>query len=292
MLNGVINILKPPGMTSHDIVSVVRRATATKRVGHSGTLDPAAAGVLPVFVGSAARFIEYFPTDKQYLTEIIFGCATDTCDDTGMVIDSCQTLPEIDPVKLQLALQDFTGKISQQPPIYSAIKVDGKKLYEYARDGQDVIIKQRAVSIDSILLLGVEGNIARICVNCSSGTYIRSLCRDVGRAMNLPSMMGFLLRSAVGEFPLTNTVTIEQVVDNVQKHITPVERLLECFLPKVSLSSANALLFQDGIRKTVSESDTEVCIVVGEPDVFCGIASVERGMLIPKKVVRNILAAK
>ena len=189
-------------------------------------------------------------------------------------------------------LREFTGKIEQQPPIYSAIKVDGKKLYEYARNGQDVIIKLRSVVIDRILLLGVDGNVARVCVDCSSGTYIRSLCRDVGRAMELPSMMGFLLRSAVGEFSLANTVTIEQIVDCVQYHITPVERLLELFLPKVVLSSADALLFQDGMRKTVSASAAEVCIVVSEQDSFCGVASVESGVLIPKKVVRNILAAK
>jgi len=288
MLNGVINILKPPGMTSHDVVSVVRRVAVTKRVGHAGTLDPAAAGVLPVFIGNSARFIEYFPADKQYLAEIIFGFATDTCDDTGTVISRCQEPPAIDPVQMIGVLRAFIGRIEQLPPIYSAIKVDGKKLYEYARNGQDVIIKQRSIDINGIELAGVAANVARIVVNCSSGTYIRSLCRDIGAAMNIPSMMGFLLRSAVGVFTLTNAVTIEQVVDNIQEQITPVERLLELFLPKILLSPADALLFQDGIRKNVVAPDAEVCIVVGEQADFYGTASVERGVLIPKKVVRVI----
>ncbi|MFA6075877.1 MAG: tRNA pseudouridine(55) synthase TruB [Negativicutes bacterium] len=288
MLNGVINIIKPPGMTSHDVVSVVRKLSNTRRVGHAGTLDPAAAGILPVFIGNATRFIEYFPDDKEYFAEIIFGCETDTCDDTGTEISRCE-IPHIEPLLLQNILKTFTGRIEQQPPIFSAIKVNGKKLYEYARSGQDVIIKRRLVDISRIELTGTDANIARVIVNCSSGTYIRSLCRDVGRALSIPSMMGFLLRSRVGVFSLANAVTMEQVAENIHELTTPVERLLELFLPKISLQHGDAVLFQDGRRLITTMPIIGTCIVSDEKENFCGVAVVERGVVIAKKVVRSEL---
>jgi len=181
-VKGVINVLKAPGMTSHDVINFLRKLLRVKKIGHSGTLDPAAAGVLPVFVGKATKAIEFFmDDDKEYVAELRFGVTTDTGDLDGNIL-------ELKPVKitegdLKEALKQFTGNINQVPPMYSAVRHKGKKLYELARQGITVERKARTVKIYSIDLMDFSLESAIVKVACSKGTYIRTLCEDIGKVL-------------------------------------------------------------------------------------------------------------
>lgn len=181
MTSGLINVLKPPGMTSHDVVSFIRRTYHLKRVGHAGTLDPAASGVLPVALGSATRLLEYMTdTDKSYRVELTIGYETDTGDDTGAILNNAVCVM---PVKTEIekVLSSFIGTIEQIPPMYSAIKIQGKKLYELARAGITVERQPRIITIHNITLLHIDDTRILFDVTCSKGTYIRSLCSDIGK---------------------------------------------------------------------------------------------------------------
>lgn len=209
---GIINIKKPKGYTSHDCVNVVRSLSGIKRVGHTGTLDPMAEGVLPVCIGSAARIAEYLDLDfKTYRCEAIFGLSTDTLDVWGEVVEDNTEYAEklivtgeITCEKIQEVLEKFKGLIEQIPPKYSAIKVNGKKLYEYARLGEDVQIATRKVYIKDIVLKNFqqENRIFEFEVVCSKGTYIRSICRDIGDSFGCGASMSSLIRTQSGRFSI------------------------------------------------------------------------------------------
>ena len=244
-MNGILNVLKPPGMTSHDVVSYVRRQYGLKKVGHAGTLDPAAAGVLPIFLGQATRLIEY-TTDasKSYRTEITFGCETDTGDDTGKPIQiGSSYIPDWQQLEDILAL--FTGTIMQTPPMYSAIKVGGEKLYELARAGITIEPPPRQVTIHSIRLLHREESRILIDVDCSKGTYIRTLCQDIGRRISCPATMSFLVRTRVGSFALAQAKTVEEIAVAKEKALLPVDYAID-YLPAVVLDSAKSMAIQQG----------------------------------------------
>lgn len=244
-MNGIINILKPPGMTSHDAVSYIRRVFAMKKVGHAGTLDPAAAGVLPVFLGSATRLIEYSAeAAKSYRVEVTFGFETDTGDDTGKVT---QTGPCELPARQRLeeVLATFIGTITQIPPVYSAIKVDGKKLYELARAGIAVEPKARQVHIYDIRILEVRQSTLLLDVDCSKGTYIRSLCQDIGRKLGCPAVMSFLVRTKVGDFTLEQAVSIEEISNKKEAIVLPLDFAVT-HLPLVKLSPSECKDLQQG----------------------------------------------
>ncbi|WP_303867442.1 tRNA pseudouridine(55) synthase TruB [Acetobacterium wieringae] len=211
-LDGYLNVNKEPGMTSHDVVFKARKILKTKKIGHTGTLDPNAQGVLVLCVGKATKMVEYITDhDKVYEAEVILGLATDSCDLSGTIIDKSEK--QIDGISFETMLPQFTGDIYQQPPIYSAIRVNGKKLYHYARNGETVEIPKRAVHIAEIRLLNFdeEAQKARIMVNCSKGTYIRSLCRDIGAALGTLGCMGQLIRHQVGSFTLTDALTLTEI---------------------------------------------------------------------------------
>ena len=180
-LFGFLNVYKPKGMTSHDVVGCLRRVTKIKQIGHTGTLDPFATGVLPICIGKSTRLIEYLEDDKEYLATVQFGKNTDTYDLDGEVVATFEKKVSEDDVRI--ALKSFEGEISQLPPIYSAIKVNGKKLYDYARAGQEVEIKPRTVFISKIELVefNQENQEAKVLVACSKGTYIRSFAYDLGQ---------------------------------------------------------------------------------------------------------------
>ncbi len=213
--DGIINLLKPAGMTSHDGVSMLRRLTGIKRIGHTGTLDPCAVGVLPLCIGSAARINEYLDLDeKRYRCEMQLGIETDTQDIWGTVTASRLTeAMAVTFEQIQFELSRFKGYIRQTPPKYSALRVDGKRLYEYARAGESVEIKSRPVVISDIKLLSYhqESRRAVIEVVCSKGTYIRTICQDLGEALGCGATMSFLLRLQSGAFHLGNSVTIEEL---------------------------------------------------------------------------------
>ena len=203
-------------MSSHDVIDVVRRIFKQKRVGHAGTLDPAAAGVLPVALGRAARLIEYMEiADKSYRAELSFGCATDTGDVYGTVTESLPAFsfpPEDVVIK---TLVDFIGKIAQRPPVHSAIKIGGMRAYDLARRGTEIEVPVRRVEIYGVALLAYNPARHSILfdVDCSKGTYIRSLCMDIGAKLGLPALLRFLLRTRVGEFYLSDAYTLEELAE-------------------------------------------------------------------------------
>lgn len=225
-MNGFINILKPPGMTSAAVVAVVRRLTGEKRVGHAGTLDPEAAGVLPVMVGKAARLFDYL-VDKQktYVAEAAFGAATDTQDATGKVIAVGEQYPTLEAVTS--AAGKLIGDIWQRPSMYSAIKQDGKPMYERARAGETVEVPLRQVHVEDIILHGaMPDHGVLMTVHCGKGTYIRSICNDLGELVGCPAHMRFLLRSRSGAFDLSTAVTLEEL-----QQYKDEGTLAQCLLP-------------------------------------------------------------
>lgn len=209
-MNGFLNLLKPPGMSSGAAVAIIKRLTGEK-VGHAGTLDPEASGVLPIMVGRATRLLDYF-TDKSksYVAEIAFTGATDTQDAQGTVIEPCHRIPERG--EIESILDRFRGEILQCPPAYSALKKDGVPLYALARKGQLVETKGRPTLIRK-LELGEKTNQNgyMLFVDCGSGTYIRTLCHDIGQALSCPAHMRFLLRIRHGAFRLDHACTIEEI---------------------------------------------------------------------------------
>ncbi|HEX8235122.1 MAG TPA: tRNA pseudouridine(55) synthase TruB [Abditibacteriaceae bacterium] len=231
-MHGVINFLKPPGMTSHDAVAFVRRIAGTKRVGHTGTLDPAAAGVLPICIGQATRLVEYLQEGtKEYIAEVTFGHETDTLDAMGEIV-SVGHASGVTLESLRATLEPFRGIIKQTPPLYSAIKQGGKKLYELARAGtleSEVEIASREVTISQLHLTrfvpgdtSTQQPCAMLHIKCSGGTYIRSLVRDIGRSLNCGATMTFLVRTRNGVFKFDRSHTVEEIGRDCRAAILPI----------------------------------------------------------------------
>ncbi|MBU6428064.1 MAG: tRNA pseudouridine(55) synthase TruB [Cyanobacteria bacterium REEB65] len=208
MAAGFYNVLKPPGMTAHDVVSFARKKLETKRIGHAGTLDPLAAGVLPLAVGAFTRLLPYLAGDKTYRAEIAFGRATTTGDAAGHTI--AEGPVDFDERKLRQTLARFVGHIEQRPPSFSAVHVEGRRAYELARAGQAVEIPPRTVEIVRLDLLRCLGNLALLEVDCSAGTYVRSLAVDIGKAIGTPAHLAFLLRTRSGGFALDSAIPLDE----------------------------------------------------------------------------------
>lgn len=210
-MNGIINVLKPPMMTSGSVVAAVKRMTGCSHVGHTGTLDPNAAGVLPIVLGRYTKLAEYFLADeKEYVGEIFFGTETDSCDTEGNTVDTSDVIPTDEQIKS--ILPEFCGDIVQYPPVYSAIKINGKKAYELARENQSVEIPSRNVNIESIEFLRRTGyNRVTVRVKCSKGTYIRSLARDIGRRLGSCACLSMLVRTKHGDFKIEDSHTFEDI---------------------------------------------------------------------------------
>lgn len=208
-MDGILLINKTTGMTSHDVVMKIRKLLKTKKVGHCGTLDPDATGVLVICVNKATKAIQFLTADsKEYIATLSLGKSTDTYDASGKVLEE----KEFNGIKnLEEVLNSFVGKQKQLPPIYSAIKVNGKKLYEYARENKEVEIKPRDIEIKEIELLKVEDNEITFRVLCSKGTYVRSLCVDIANKLGYPGHMKSLMRSQSGDFKLEDCFTLEDV---------------------------------------------------------------------------------
>ncbi len=225
---GFLNVYKPKGITSHDVVSALRRITKVKQIGHTGTLDPFAEGVLPICIGKATRLIEYLDDDKAYTGTIQLGSSTTTYDLEGEEVnfsDKKVTFNEI-----EAALDKFRGEIEQLPPIYSAIKVNGKKLYEYAREGKEVKIEPRGVNISNLRILNFypETRQLELHIECSKGTYIRSIANDLGEELGTYGHLVKLVRVKAGMFEVNNAVSLEhiQTKEDVEKLlIAPLTKL-------------------------------------------------------------------
>ena len=227
-MDDFFNLLKPPGMSSGAMVNEIKYLTG-ERCGHAGTLDPEAAGVLPIMVGRATRLLDYFSGGgKEYIAEIAFTGATDTQDAQGSLVLEGRGIPGEEEVAR--VLPRFTGDILQQPPAYSALKRDGVPLYKLARSGKTVVTRPRPARIDSIRLLRRTGNGFLIRVSCGGGTYIRTLCHDIGQALERPAHMRFLLRTRVGVFGIEDAVTLEEMHRRgAEKRLE--EKLLPCDFP-------------------------------------------------------------
>ena len=225
---GFLNIYKPKDITSHDVVSYLRRVTKIKQIGHTGTLDPFAEGVLPVCIGKSTRLIEYLSDDKAYIATVQFGKTTDTYDIEGEVLSESDIKVKED--ELLSALTKYHGEIEQIPPKYSAIKVNGKKLYEYARAGVEVEIKPRKVVIEEIKLLSFDSNLqtAEIYIKCSKGTYIRTIGYDLGQDLGCGAYLSGLKRVQAGDFSVEDSIPLYDLktVEDVEKNlIPPIDKL-------------------------------------------------------------------
>ena len=213
MPSGILIIDKPAGWTSMDVCAKVRGIFHEKRVGHGGTLDPMATGVLPVFVGRATRGVEFFEhAEKTYETELLLGVATDTEDTTGTVLFRREV--SVTPGQLTAVLERFRGEIMQIPPMYSALKVNGQKLCDLARKGRQVERQPRPVTIHELTLLSREGDTLRLRVRCSKGTYIRTLCADIGEALGCGGCMQALRRTQAGEYTIAEAVPLQQLLES------------------------------------------------------------------------------
>ena len=284
-MNGFLNILKPPGMTSAAVVAVVRRMTGEKRVGHAGTLDPEAAGVLPIMVGKAARLFDYLvDKEKEYVAEAAFGAATDTQDATGRVIARGENYP--DEAQLADAARQLTGDIWQRPSMYSAIKQDGKPLYARARAGETVEVPLRQVHVESIELHGMRPDHGLLMtVRCGKGTYIRSICSDMGDLVGCPAHMRFLLRSRSGAFTLETAMTLEEAAayqhrGELQQHLLPLDMPLQ-HLPRVEVAPRLAKQVMNGVALPLRAAKGAEHLAEGQAtrvymnDQFWGMASRE-----------------
>jgi tRNA pseudouridine55 synthase len=290
--DGFLNLLKPPGMTSHDVVAAVRSRLRIQKVGHLGTLDPAAAGVLPLSVGRATRLFDYAVGEtKSYRAEIIFGLTTDTLDAEGSVTATGDA-GALTRVELLDLLPRFTGDIEQVPPAYSAIQVNGKRLYELARKGEAPVVKPRRVRIDSVTLAGFwPGRRARALIDvvCGAGTYLRVLAYDLGHAIGCGAYLSFLLRTRVGRFELADAITLEEMDaaagrDELADSLLQVDWPL-AHLPAATLAEDDARRFGQGTRVAADIAAVEVVRVYGPGESFLGIGAVSEGHLRPRVVV-------
>ena len=283
MNEGIVSVLKPPAMSSSDVVVDVRHIFETKRVGHLGTLDPEAAGVLPVCVGRAVRLFDYLVDKrKTYLAELVFGAATDTQDAQGRVTETSDAI--VSESALDAVLPRFTGRIVQTPPMYSALKYNGQKLYDLALKGEEIPDKSREVEIFSLKRMKTLGeNRFLIEVCCSRGTYVRTLCSDIGAAIGVPAHMAFLLRTASGAFTLEQSVSIAGL-ERLKIEGRLSDALISCeqataFLPRLDLKS-------DRLRATLNGLPTDVHAPDGVCRLYCGaylgVGSVKDGSAVLK----------
>lgn len=252
-MNGILLINKPKEYTSHDIVAIVKKITREK-VGHTGTLDPNATGVLPLLIGKATGLSKYLINhDKIYIATLKLGIKTDTADGEGKIIEK-RDIPNLNKETIEHTLQNIIGKQEQIPPMYSAIKVNGKKLYEYARSGKTVEVKPRQIEIYNTKLLNIDSREAEIVfeISCSKGTYIRTVCENLAEKLNTVGYMKELQRVQVGEFNINNSVNIEDIRENselIKKYIITIEEFFKN-KPRVDLNNNEINIFLNGSKLT------------------------------------------
>jgi tRNA pseudouridine55 synthase len=267
--NGILNINKPQGMTSHDVVARVRRILGIKRVGHTGTLDPMATGVLPICIGSAARIMEYLDIDfKTYRCKVLLGKITDTQDIWGEVLEE-RSASDIGEQQIIEAFSKFHGIIEQKPPMYSAIKVNGKKLYEYARKGETVEVKTRKICVKKLTIENIDihnqaEKTVEFTVQCSKGTYIRTICQDVGEILGCGATMAALERTESGRFTIADSVDLEKLQamtkEEIEREILPADFPLVHF-GQILLDEVQTKNFIDGRHILMNK-----CDIIKEPE--------------------------
>ncbi len=250
-MNGVINLYKEKGMTSFGAVAAVRRLSNTKKVGHTGTLDPEAEGVLPVCIGKATKLVEYIMAGKKvYRAGFKLGQISDTLDAFGEIQETGKTIPKEDMVREKL--NDFSGVSMQLPPMFSALKINGKRLYDLAREGIEVHREKREIHVYDIELVSFEGDEGEILLTCSKGTYVRSIIDDLGQKLECGAIMTSLIREGTGTFSLENSVKLETLEnDGFEKHLIPMDVILSDYKSLTILDSflklvVNGVKIKDG----------------------------------------------
>lgn len=285
-MNGIILINKEKNWTSHDIVAKVKNILHTK-VGHAGTLDPNATGVLPLLLGDATKVSKYLiEHDKEYIAEIKLGIKTDTADEEGKIIDK----QDVDINKyhneyVKKILNKFIGKSYQTPPIYSAIKVNGRKLYDYARNNEKIKIPKREIEIYGIKLISLEReeNIIKFWVHCSKGTYIRSLCENIADELGTIGYMKNLKRIKVGKFDIKDSINIEKLIDiinnnkNIKEYIITIENLFKD-IDSIILNNEELKKFLNGVKIKNNRKDG-IYKVYNDKNIFIGIGINKEEML-------------
>ena len=250
-MDGVIIINKQKNFTSHDVVNVIRKKLNIKKVGHTGTLDPNATGVLPILVGKATKISKYLiEHDKTYIATIKLGEKTDTGDSEGQVIEEKLVPTDLKKEDINNALQSFLGKQKQVPPMYSAIKINGKKLYEYAREGKEVKLEAREIEIYKIQLLEYKNSKIKFEVECSKGTYIRTLCEDIAKKLGTVGYMEELQRTKVNNFKIGDSVLLDDItLENVKENLIKTEEVFK-EKDKIELDNKKLELFLNGVKLT------------------------------------------
>ena len=277
-MNGIVIVDKPQGWTSQDVTARLRRVFNTRRIGHGGTLDPMATGVLPVFVGRATRGVEFFEhAEKIYETTLRPGILTDTEDITGTVLETADA--QVTEEALLSVLPQFRGEILQVPPMYSALKVDGKKLYELARKGQEIARTPRPVTIHELTFLGFADGDIRLRVRCSKGTYIRTLCKDIGLALGCGGCMASLRRIAAGEYTECDAVPLETLLetDTPERYLRPVDTMFARY-PAVKLTENQEKRCRNGNAFSVKYPDGTYR-AYSQKGEFLMLARVDKGVM-------------
>lgn len=286
-MNGILCMNKPQDFTSFDVIGKLRGILHMKRLGHTGTLDPMATGVLPILVGTATKACDILPNqDKTYQATVVFGKATDTLDIWGKPL---QDYPEqhVTEAALRAILPEFLGNITQLPPMYSAVSVNGKRLYELARKGETVERPTRTVHIDAITLDAFDETqqTATLTVSCGKGTYIRTLLSDIGQRLGGDAVMTALIRTAACGYPLQNCLTFEQVAaamadGTLEEHLLPTDSLFSSY-PKLRLNAAQERMFCNGVKLDLNrlrnlQPDQDIYTVYGATGTFLGTALADR----------------
>ena len=277
-MDGIIVINKEKDYTSHDVVAKLKKKLNISKVGHTGTLDPNATGVLPILIGKGTKFSKYLINhDKTYKAQIELGKKTDTADVEGNVIEEKPVDTEYIKQNLVQVLESFVGKQEQIPPMYSAIKKNGKKLYEYARKGEKIEVEPRKIEIYKIELVKYNEKNIEFIVSCSKGTYIRSLCEDIAEKLNTVGYMKNLERLQVGEFNIEKSVLIDDVnTENIEKYLYTLEDILKD-TPNLNLNPKKLKLFLNGVQLTVKEAEGLYKIYVNNK--FIGTGTVKMNLL-------------
>lgn len=289
-MNGIIIIDKPMGRTSHDMVYVMRKMTGIKKVGHTGTLDPEATGVLPVCIGSATKVADMLTlSDKCYRAELVLGMTTDTQDADGEVLTECAVDCTED--EIRSAIMSFVGEIEQVPPMYSAIKQNGKKLYELARQGIEVERKKRKVTINSIDILKIDGERVTIDVSCSKGTYIRTLCEDIGLKLHVGAYMNTLRRTKTGPFTIADSYTLKELEvlkekGQLENVLISVDRMFEEY-PKIMLNPKQVKSITNGVQMSYKGIEGQSYRLYDENGKFLCISKIQDGKLRLEKAFWN-----
>ena len=282
-MNGIVIVDKPQGWTSQDVTAKLRGVFQTRRIGHGGTLDPMATGVLPVFVGRATRGVEFFEhAEKTYETVLRLGITTDTEDISGTVLTEQDAF--VTGLQLEQVLEQFRGEIQQIPPMYSALKINGQKLCDLARKGKEVERKPRTITIHKLECLEFSGQTARLLVHCSKGTYIRTLCKDIGEALGCGGCMAALRRVSAGAYTIEEAIPLQELIETgtPEQYLRGVDTMFAQF-PKVILTpnqekrcrngNSFSLPLEDGTYRAYSQAEEFLMLAKVESGIMSTIKS-------------------